>query len=81
MLVGGTATNVLNIMLCCIVRVAGLCAEGATGGPGERKGLLGAREIAAIVSLNVLLVSERSLFESARTRRLASNPCNSSLVL
>jgi hypothetical protein len=74
-------SNVLNIMFCGIVEVPRVCAEGVAGIAGERTGLFGAREIAAIVSANVLLVSERSLFESVRTRRLASNACNSSLVL
>jgi hypothetical protein len=81
MLSSGIEASVLNIMPCCIIGISRLRAEGAAGDPGESKGLVGAREIAAIVSANVLLVSERSLFESARTRRLASSACNSSLVL
>jgi hypothetical protein len=81
MLLSETEVNVVNIMLGGIVEVPRVCAEGVAGIAGERNGLLGAREIAAIVSVNVLLLSERSLFDSARTWRLASNACNSSLVL
>jgi hypothetical protein len=77
----GTETSVLNIMPGCSIGIPRLCAEGVAGDPGERKGLVGAREIVAIVSASVLLVSERSLFDSARTRRLASNACSSTLVL
>jgi hypothetical protein len=80
-LLSETEAIVLNIMLCGIVGAPRLCAEGVAGTAGERNGLFGAREIAAIVSVNVLLLSERSLFDSARTWRLASNACNSSLVL
>lgn len=72
-LLSGTKANVLNIMGRCVVGVADIL--------GDRNGLLGAREIAAIVSVNVLLLSERSLFDSARTWRLASNACSSTLVL
>ena len=68
-------------MPCCIIGIPRLRAEDVADDPGGREGLPGAREIAAIVSANDLLVSERSLFESVRTRRLASNACNSSLVL
>lgn len=77
----GTEANVLNIMPCCIIGIPRLRAEDVADDPGGREGLPGVREIAAIVSANDLLVSERSLFESVRTRRLASNACNSSLVL
>lgn len=77
----GTAANVSNIMLRCMFGGPRHCADGVAGCPSENKGLLGAREIAAIVSVNVLLLSERSLFESARTRRSSSSACNSSLVL
>lgn len=63
----GTETNALNIVSCCIAGVPRLCAGGVAGIAGQRKGLLDVREITAIVSLNVLLVSERSLFDSART--------------
>jgi hypothetical protein len=80
-LLSGTEVSVLNIMPCCIIGIPRLWAEGVAGDPGGRKGLVGAREIAAIVWVKVLLLSERSLFDSARTRRLASNACSSSLVL
>jgi hypothetical protein len=81
LLLRGNEARVLNIMPCCIIGTPRFRADGVAGDPGESKGLLGAREIAAIVSASVLLVSERSLFESVKTRRLASNACNSSLVL
>jgi len=80
-LLNGTEGSVLNMMLGCIIGIPRLWEEGVTGDPGGKKGLVGAREIAAIVSVKVLLLSERSLFDSARTRRLASNACSSSLVL
>lgn len=67
MLLGGTKASVLVVMLPCVAWAPKFEVDRVDIVPGGKNGLLGAREIAAIVSVNVLLVSERSLLDSART--------------
>lgn len=85
---GGRAVKPMNGEPSCTplaVIAATLVVLGGAGGVNSLAftgvGLLGAREIAAIVSVSVLLEWERSLFDIARSWRSASKACNSSLVL